>query len=293
MLHLTLAQLEAFYWTAQLGAVHRAAQRLNVAQPTVSLRLRNLQSEIGETLFERHGHGLRLTPKGRDLLGRASLVLEGVRLIGQEEDDEEIHGPLRIGLPEGFAGLYLPAFIDALRTALPSVHPEWVISQSVELQHSLVAQDLDFAVMVDPVDDATLRLLPLGSQDAQWVAGPLWRSDRVVGPADLRKLPIMTNPPPSVMHRKIRDWFASAELEPACLDTCTSVVTIAQLVSRGVALSILPTQLISPLIATGAISIVAAVPQVEPDRVYVGYVAALQTRAIEVSLKVLRNLIDL
>ena len=51
----TLAQLEAFYWIATLGTVRDAARHLNLAQPTVSLRLRDLETAFGAVLFERRG----------------------------------------------------------------------------------------------------------------------------------------------------------------------------------------------------------------------------------------------
>ena len=43
----TLNQLEAFYWIARLGGFHAAATRLNLTQPTVSLRIRGLEEALG------------------------------------------------------------------------------------------------------------------------------------------------------------------------------------------------------------------------------------------------------
>src|SRR6201988_1571430 len=57
-MRLTLAQLETFFWTAQLGSAQRAAQHLNLAQPTVSLRLKELQEAMGASLLERTSRGL-------------------------------------------------------------------------------------------------------------------------------------------------------------------------------------------------------------------------------------------
>ena len=67
----TLNQLEAFYWIARLGGFHAAATRLNLTQPTVSLRIRGLEEALGllEQLlaglvavqhgYGRCGHGFR------------------------------------------------------------------------------------------------------------------------------------------------------------------------------------------------------------------------------------------
>ena len=57
MSRITIAQLEAFYWTATLGSVDSAARRLNLSQPTISLRLKALERVSGRKLFDRVGRG--------------------------------------------------------------------------------------------------------------------------------------------------------------------------------------------------------------------------------------------
>ncbi len=64
----SLAQLEAFLWICRLGTFHAAAERLNLTQPTVSLRIRELESALGARLFERRGNGMRLSAEGTILL---------------------------------------------------------------------------------------------------------------------------------------------------------------------------------------------------------------------------------
>ena len=49
----TIAQIEAFFWTAQLGSLSKAAGRLHIAQPTISLRLNDLERALDVTLFQR------------------------------------------------------------------------------------------------------------------------------------------------------------------------------------------------------------------------------------------------
>ncbi|MGE0239701.1 MAG: LysR family transcriptional regulator, partial [Parvibaculaceae bacterium] len=55
LMRLTISQLEALYWTAKLGSVQKAAEHLNLAQPTVSLRLRALQEDLRVEVLERAG----------------------------------------------------------------------------------------------------------------------------------------------------------------------------------------------------------------------------------------------
>ena len=57
-------QLESFLAVAEAGSFTRASSRLSIAQPSLSYSIRALERELGATLFERHGRGVRLTAAG-------------------------------------------------------------------------------------------------------------------------------------------------------------------------------------------------------------------------------------
>ena len=78
MSRITLQQIEAFYWTATLGSVQKAADRLSLSQPAVSLRLREFETSIGAPLFERSGRRLAPTQGTPELLRNARAVLDAV-----------------------------------------------------------------------------------------------------------------------------------------------------------------------------------------------------------------------
>lgn len=56
--------LQIFLTLAETGNLTRTAEKLYLAQPTLSKRLQNLESELGATLFLRSKHGVTLTPAG-------------------------------------------------------------------------------------------------------------------------------------------------------------------------------------------------------------------------------------
>ena len=66
-----LQTLRAFVTVAREGSVSRAAERLHLSQPAVSLKLKQLQQDLGLTLFERRPQGLALTADGQALLPSA------------------------------------------------------------------------------------------------------------------------------------------------------------------------------------------------------------------------------
>ena len=112
-MRITLAHLEAFVWIARLGSVKETARQLNLAQPTVSLRLRDLEEETRSVLFARGG-GMRLTHEGEALLGNATAILGEVARIRERLVSETVEGLARIGLAETFALVCLPGLIRQL-----------------------------------------------------------------------------------------------------------------------------------------------------------------------------------
>ena len=76
--HNRLQQLRGFCYAVQTGSISRAAERMFLSQPSVSLQIQALERELGVTLFERRGPRIRLTPEGQTLYEMALPLLEGL-----------------------------------------------------------------------------------------------------------------------------------------------------------------------------------------------------------------------
>lgn len=270
-MRITLAQIEAFYWTAQLGSVQKAAGQLNLAQPTVSLRLKELNASLGVDLFHRTSRGLEMTVQGRDLLPRAKMIMAEMRGIQEQEFDPKVIGPLRVGLAEGFAVTCLAPLLAGLSEDYPELEPEWIVSTSTTLETLLVENRLDVAVLLNPLGNEKLELRPLGPQPTRWVAPTAWNLNGSVTPKVLADKPIISNPPPSAMYRQVTHWFALAGLKPAKIIICNSVAVIAELVSAGLGAGILPTPMAKRYAAGGTIQFLTCSPEVENGRLFVGF----------------------
>src|SRR3954465_3277118 len=73
---MTLKQLEAFYWAAKLGTFAIAARRLHVTQSSLSKRIAELETDLGQLLFDRASRRATLTAAGEILLQKAGAMLE-------------------------------------------------------------------------------------------------------------------------------------------------------------------------------------------------------------------------
>jgi DNA-binding transcriptional LysR family regulator len=275
-MRITLAQLSAFFWIARLGSVHAAAEQLGLAQPTVSLRLRDLERAVGRPLFVRAGRGLRLTPEGRLALGHAAIAMgEVARIQDLGESAAEVRGVVRVGMQETFALACLAPLLRLLSERHPGLQPELVISTSEELERAVVARSLDIAFVSNPTGDPRLAELPLGVQEAAWASPVEWQLPDPLRPADLRTFPILSTPHPSPMHRQIISWFKAAGIEPLRLGLCSSVTVIAHLAASGAAASFLPRRMIASALEGGQLRLHTARPAVESSRVAAVWLAAL------------------
>jgi DNA-binding transcriptional LysR family regulator len=281
----TIAQLEAFFWTAQLGALSKAAGHLHMAQPTISLRLRDLENALGVTLFQKNGRGVTLTPEGIALVPRAAALLEEADRIQLQTDAAAISGSIRVGFAEGFAVTCLPKLLEVVRRDYPLLKPEYVVSITYELERELSDRHLDLAILVNPIGRPGMRLHPLGVQDTVWVAAASWGLGPDVRPADLYRLPIVSNPPRSAMFRQINDWFATAGLEPQRLDICSSVAVIGHLVLSGAAFGVLPAKMVEAEEREGRVKILRPVPDIIHGRVYASYPEGGLTGPVSAMLK--------
>ena len=281
-MRITLAQLDAFFWVARLGTVREAAQQLNLAQPTVSLRIRDLERSLGIKLFHRVGRGLRLSHDGDVLLSYAHTIQNEIGRINERIGKVgDVSGVLRVGVPETFALVCLPSLLRLLRAQYPALRLDLLVATSFELERMVGEQRLDLAFTVNPSSDPRLRLIPLGIQETTWAASHEWGLSATVRPADLRHIPIITNPHPSAMFRQIIDWFRTAGLEPSRLDICNSLTVIAHLVENGVAVGFLPRKIIEAQVAAGKIDALASRPLVGQARVYAAYRTADASGSID------------
>jgi len=269
MSRISITQLEAFYWTAELGSVQKAADRLNVAQPTLSLRLRQLEEAVSSPVLERAGRGIRLTRDGHTFLRHTKLVLAAYRELHASSLVAEISGPLRFGIAEGLAVACLPRIIPALAEEFPLLRPEWTVETSAGLEQSLIDGRLDIAVLVDPIGQRDIRLSALGIQPNVWAAAVQSGFRGGETPHDLRRLTIITTPPPTSMYRLTMSWFADGQEQPDGLCICSSLNASLQLVGAGIGIGVFPARMVQAYPSSGAIATFQSSPPLQAGRVYV------------------------
>ena len=289
----TLAQLEAFYWVARLGKFQDAARQLNLAQPSISLRIRDLEQTLGVRLFERIGRNIRLTNEGEVLLELAATMLTEARRIHERVGNARaVQGVIRLGLPENFAIACLPELLRLLGRDHERLRIDLAIGTSDSLSRDLEEHRIDAAILANPPASRKLRLIPIGQHRMVWTAAPSFGLKPPIRPGDIRGLPIISNPQPAPQHQMIAEWFRSQDLSPLCLSSCTSVVVIADLVAAGVGLSMLPLSLVQPDVEAGRIQLLPSRPEAPLVRQFFSYPASEGGSNIDAVLNAIRSVIE-
>ncbi len=146
----TLRQLQYFVAVAEQGSVTRAAQNLSISQSSVTEALKELESDLGVVLFERHPRGLSITHNGHQFLRHATKILATVSdaRTSFSGKQNEGGGTLNIGVTSLVAGYVLSDLLARYRRACPGVEVSAIEDNGGYLEHLLVGGELDVAVMV-------------------------------------------------------------------------------------------------------------------------------------------------
>jgi DNA-binding transcriptional LysR family regulator len=206
---LDLTALDIFRTVAAEGSVTRAAERLRRAQSNVTTRVRQLEADLGATLFLREGKRMALTPEGQVLLSYADRLLALAEEARQALRPGRPGGRLRLGSMESTAASRLPAPLARLHGQWPGVALELSTAPTQELVDRLRAHALDAVLVAWPPGlavDAALDTQPVFTEELLLVlpAG----HPPVHGPQDVQPGTLAVFEPGCTYRRIAQDWFA-------------------------------------------------------------------------------------
>ncbi len=144
-----LRQLRAFVEIAGQQSFTRAAERLNIAQPAVSMAIRKLEEELELTLFNRQGKQVGLTAEGEVFLAHAERILTNCRaaLTEMAELKGLLRGEVRIGIPPMMSSYYFPKVIKDFQDRYPHLHLSVFGEGAARIQRMIGRGEIDMGVI--------------------------------------------------------------------------------------------------------------------------------------------------
>jgi DNA-binding transcriptional LysR family regulator len=145
-----LRRLRYFAVAAAEGSFHRASARLHIAQPALSRQIRDLEDELGVTLFARSAKGVKLSPAGEVLLAQVERLLPQIELAKSQTKRAAMgqFGLVRIGFTSAVAELRfaIAAFAEARKT-MPDVDFRLSLIDSDRQLDALSAGEIDLGIL--------------------------------------------------------------------------------------------------------------------------------------------------
>lgn len=148
---LELRTIKTFHTIVQSGSFYKAAEILNYSQPTISMRIKQLEQDVGAQLFER-GKKLKLTRAGRLFHERAGQLLAQYEVLDHTLADirQGQAGLIHIGISEPTASLIFPAVLRGFLDDYPDMSVNVSVDDANTCSRKLLEGAIDFAVCGEP-----------------------------------------------------------------------------------------------------------------------------------------------
>ena len=148
------------------GSFTRAAKRLNLAQPTISLQIRELEMRLGVRLVERLGKRAYPTAAGRELLEHAEKIAQETErlLAAMRRHRDGWLGRVRIGSSTTALIYHLPPVLEDLRKRHPNIELVVTTGTTSGVVERILRNEIDLGVVSLPISEKILDIVPLKAE---------------------------------------------------------------------------------------------------------------------------------
>jgi LysR family nitrogen assimilation transcriptional regulator len=278
---INLKHLQSFVRVAELGSFSKAARVLDIAQPALSRQVRQLETDLRETLLLRNGRGVSLTDAGRRLFDHGVQILQRVSQAREDLGAERgaAVGHVTIGMPPSIGRRLTLPLIEGFRQHLPRARLTIVEGLSAHIAEWIISGRADLGLVYNPDAQPELELSPLLRERLCLVEPAAPRGKRGTSkPLPLRELgsyPLILPERHQSFRRLLQTQATLAAVKLHIAWEVSSVPAIIDLVCAGVGYAVLNA---SAVAASGRAAEMAVRPIVEPELVSVLFLAQSATK---------------
>ena len=252
---MNLHQLELFVAVADHGSFTRAAEALHISQPSVSARIRDLETSLGQQLFEQVGRRIYLTDAGQELRERAEVILQQVAETRRALDEIQglQRGTLRVVATTTVGTYVLPALLGRFHRLYPGIALALDVTNWSRAAELLRRNRMDLAVLgpTEDMDDMTVtdfmkNELIVAAAPSHPLAGR-----RAIPFAELATYPVVVREAGSGTRADTVRLFADHGLRPILAMELRHSAAIKQGVMAGLGVALLSRQSVGAELANG------------------------------------------
>lgn len=210
---MNLRVLEYFIVVAKEGTISGAAKLLHLSQPTLSKQLKEFESDLGVTLFNRNNKGIRLTEQGLFLLERGQEITDLVKKtknsIGFEQS---LSGTISIGSAETRNFEIISDTVKDLQARHPNVSVDIQSGNADEVLLNLDKGLVDYALVIDPVDKTKYNFMQIPKREVWGVL--VAKSHQLFEKSDITNEMLAEYPlyisKQTLVNNQMREWLGGA-----------------------------------------------------------------------------------
>ncbi|MEL6943557.1 MAG: hydrogen peroxide-inducible genes activator [Bacteroidota bacterium] len=160
---MTITQLQYALAVAQHNSFSKAAEYCHISQSTLSMQIKKLEQSLNVLIFDRTKKPVELTPIGAQIMEQAKIGLSELDrikdIVGAKQN--EFPSSIKIGIIPTLSPYLLPLFLVPFIKKYPKVKVSISELQTLEIIDCLRSNDIDFGILVTPLEDNTLTTQPL------------------------------------------------------------------------------------------------------------------------------------
>ena len=212
----------------------RAAERLGLSQPALTMALKRLEGEVGAELFHRSKRGIRLTKAGQRFQQEAKLLEDYWKrlTLSLRESETTLSGSYSIGCHPSVALYSLPQTLPKLLADFPELTLDLQHDLSRKITERVISGELDIAIVVNPVRHPDLVIRPLCKDVVKF-----WRSKE--NTANNQSKPVLLCQPDLAQTQAL---LRKTKLDFSRQVNSSSLEVLASLAEAGAGVAILPSR---------------------------------------------------
>ncbi|AFU13067.1 LysR family transcriptional regulator [Bacillus thuringiensis serovar shandongiensis] len=239
-----LRQLEYFLAVSKELHFTKAAEKLNISQPSLSQQIRALEHEVGMPLFDRIGKKISLTEAGKILLSHSKTIFHEVEQARSAIQDLNglQYGSLTIGSLLTVVNYLLPPTLLHFNTLYPNIELSVLGLRTGEIREKLLQNELDIGITFLPVQDKEIVSIPLYKSELTLVipiGHPLSELDHV-SIKELQNYPLILLPKNFYLTELLTTYCQNFSFKPKPILEISTMESLIQMVSKGMGITVLP-----------------------------------------------------
>jgi len=235
---LNTTDLNYFLHVAEAKNISRAADLIGITQPSLSTALKRLEAQLDVQLIVRDRHGIHLTKAGEKLYQQGSRLIADCRSLQIElkKQETEVFGRFVVGGHPSVALYSLPLFLPNLLNQYSELEISLEHALSRKITDGVIRGEIDFGVVINPVQQADLVLTKLGEDTVGF-----WRGAQKtpLNSLDSERTTLIYDPE-LFQSQSLLTQLRKKNINFANLVPSTNLEVIAKLASTGMGIGVLP-----------------------------------------------------